>query len=540
MTNRKRSNSAARAALHNAISRRDFLRVGGMAIPAAVMLPAWMSARAATSATTFDYYISTSGSDNNPGTLAAPWAITSLISTSPNNSKMASKRVGFLPGTYKVAGTSGVSGATFIGSGNYPTNGSYCALSIPGGSSGSPTYIGTSDSTGNYSPRTATIFVAAGQAAGTNKWNNAILGTDAGNVNYVTIDGIVINGNGMDCVGPNGNEGAHLIMTQGSGGSFTSPGNQLGFSVVNCELFGITASDSGGNDAAIFLSGNNGGLVQNCYIHDIVKSDQFDHAHGSEMYGCTGVRFLNNTFSNCNAIEPKEGCSNITAAYNYFFGCSVGGSGNAAVLQGWDGAEGNPNSPNTPYSIHHNVFDGCGRITFGESNNAGHSMNISWFNNTIYDTRTGVSGTVVLNSINSAVIQHFNNLYVLAKATGVSGFASFTSGFVSPIGYDCVYAPSAASYAGVFTNGTAWLTGRDPQFTGGTANITSGKGPNQFQVAAGSVCINAGHVGGTAAGAQCNVGAWDGTVTQIGCTFAPGSAGGAGNVIPDAPTLTVS
>ena len=82
------------------------------------MLPAWMTTANAQTATTFDFYISTNGDDGNPGTVSSPWAITSLISNSPNNSKIAGKRVGLIAGTYNVAGTAGVSGATKIGHGS--------------------------------------------------------------------------------------------------------------------------------------------------------------------------------------------------------------------------------------------------------------------------------------------------------------------------------------------------------------------------------------------------------------------------------------
>jgi hypothetical protein len=42
----------------------------------------------------FDYYISTSGSDSNPGTLASPWAITSLQVTNSNFSRFDGVGIG--------------------------------------------------------------------------------------------------------------------------------------------------------------------------------------------------------------------------------------------------------------------------------------------------------------------------------------------------------------------------------------------------------------------------------------------------------------
>ena len=51
-----------------------------------------------------------------------------------------------------------------------------------------------------------------------------------------------------------------------------------------------------------------------------------------------------------------------------------------------------------------------------------------------------------------------------------------------------------------------------------------------YKVQAGSPAYQAGRVGGVASGAVCNVGAWDGTVAQIGCNLAGGLA------VPNAPT----
>jgi hypothetical protein len=81
-----------------ALSRRDVLRAGGLIIPAALVVPAWLS-RTAYAATTFDYYISPSGSDSNPGTSSQPWAITAL---NTKQSLYSGKRVGLLDGTYNV------------------------------------------------------------------------------------------------------------------------------------------------------------------------------------------------------------------------------------------------------------------------------------------------------------------------------------------------------------------------------------------------------------------------------------------------------
>ena len=60
------------------------------------------------SGTTFDYYVSTTGSDSNAGTLASPWAITAI---NTKQATYAGKRVGLLPGTYDVSGLMGTNEA---------------------------------------------------------------------------------------------------------------------------------------------------------------------------------------------------------------------------------------------------------------------------------------------------------------------------------------------------------------------------------------------------------------------------------------------
>src|ERR1700758_1600452 len=69
----------------------------------------------------FDFYISPTGFDSNPGTFEQPWAITAL---NTHRSAYAGKRVGLLDGTYNVV-TVGVT----------DTSGSQVALAVNGGPS---------------------------------------------------------------------------------------------------------------------------------------------------------------------------------------------------------------------------------------------------------------------------------------------------------------------------------------------------------------------------------------------------------------------
>jgi hypothetical protein len=517
-----------RGTSRRAISRREILRIGGVVLPASIMLPAWMTAKAQTT-TTFDFYISTTGSDSNPGTVASPWAITSLQASDPhgNNAKMAGKRVGLVAGTYTIdiSKTQSLVAAS---------DNDHCIFSLPPGTAAAPTYLGSSDTSGNYSARAA-IFVLTPSGY---QQANAFLGVDymaSGDV-WVTIDGIVINGNGADTVGAgHGNEGCHLIaFRSGTTNSYTTPGTAQGFVVQNCEVYGINATDTGGNDAAVWFQGTSGAILQNCYIHDVNKTPQVDHAHGHEEYGCQNSQLLYNTFANCTggAMESKTGCINNVAAYNYVYNCSKGtGGSNTSCIQGWDGGE-TPDGAASQFQVHHNIFDSCGRVCYGEWFNALHENGFAWYNNTIYN-----SGAVVLQATGPWV-QHYNNLYVLTSGNA-SGVASFTSGDTNPLAYDCVY-DVAGSYSGAFSGQTesGLMTGKDPLLSAGTTTLVSGNGASQFQLASGSPCIGAGHVGGTASGAACNIGAWDGAVTQIGASWTTGA--GTPPATPNAAVLKVS
>src|SRR5688572_5831826 len=73
--------------------------LGGTALAAWTLVPRWANAQ--NSGAYFDYYISPTGSNNNPGTQSQPWAL-SALSTKP---AIAGKRIGLLDGTYVTTST---------------------------------------------------------------------------------------------------------------------------------------------------------------------------------------------------------------------------------------------------------------------------------------------------------------------------------------------------------------------------------------------------------------------------------------------------
>jgi len=96
----------------------------------------------------FDYYVSPTGDDVlGDGSLARPWSLIAIGKKVP-----AGKRVGLLPGTYQFATNNGVQTSFYsmIGGGGI-------LIQPAKGTATNPTFIGSSDASGKYSPRTAII-----------------------------------------------------------------------------------------------------------------------------------------------------------------------------------------------------------------------------------------------------------------------------------------------------------------------------------------------------------------------------------------------
>lgn len=501
-------------------SRREVLRRGAAIAAVWAIAPSWTAAQGAP--TPFDHYISPDGSDGNPGTLAQPWAITSLQDTSPNNAKMQGKRTGLLPGTYSIGGMT---------SGSSPSNYEYSILAPPNGTASAVTFIGTSDASGNYSPRTATIVWSGAQTT------NAIIGPNPNGSGYVTVDGLVINGGGL--------AGGHLFQVYSDRTDiYTTAGTLPGIVVQNCEMYGTNATDVGNNDSGVFLEGCAGALVQNNYFHDILKAPQPDHCHAYEEYGCQNCRILYNTLSNVSGgIESKAGSGGTEVAYNYIYNSPY------AALVGFDGAEGNTNSPNLPYSIHHNVFDSnvgsAGYTVLSTDINLLIEQDVSFYNNTVYDPRAGGPfRDVGLAATNGASVSFYNNIMYCPSLTGADtsahpGVINVSSGAVGTLDYNCYFMAmlSLGLDGNVYSTLSSWRAATsadghaiaaDPGFA---VPAAGGKGAQQFQPGSASPCIGTGKGG-------VNIGAWDGKVQQIGCNFGPFS--GSAPTVPSAPVLTVS
>jgi Right handed beta helix region len=450
------------------------------------------------STATFNFYISATGSDTNPGTQASPWAITSLRDTSPNNSKMAGKKVGLLPGTYAVAS---------LTSGSDPVDYQHPVLHIPAGAAGNPTVVQS------VTPRAAILNYSSSLNV------NSCIGQDPGGSGHWTLDGVVINATGYN----------------GSPVSYFPGGGNSGATIQNCEIYGVAGTIFGDNYAGIFQQAANGSLIQNNYFHDIHKPSQPDHCHAFEEYGCTSTQFLYNTIMNCDTgIDGKVNDNNCTIAYNYFYNCPTG------TIQGYDGDQNSTEAVNT---FHHNVIDSCGWQKLIDVSSIC-AQPVVWYNNTAHDSRSGSPTTIDLRTSVANSVKFYNNICVMTSTSGgpSDGSVAFSSGTIATCDYNCYFFNNYTNGWGqgsLYSSLAAWRASRgNPDTHGLTSNpqfssaIVPGAGPTQFQLAGtyghsgSSPCVGVGQGGG-------NIGAWDGTVSQIGCNFLSGAT-------PSAPTLSVS
>jgi hypothetical protein len=481
-------------------SRRDVLARSAGAL-CVLALPEFLVQKAfSQAATTFDFYISSTGSDSNAGTQSSPWAITSLRDSSPNNSKMAGKKIGLLGGTYAIASlTSGSD------SGDYQRP----VFHIPAGSAGAPTVVQS------VQPREAILNFANSTST------NSCIGQNPGGPGHWTLDGIVLNATGFN----------------GSPISYFPGGGNSGATIQNCEIYGVAAITVGNNYAGIFQQDAQGTLIQNNYFHDIHKPSQPDHCHAFEEYGCSNTQFLYNTIMSCDTgIDGKVNDNNCTIAYNYFYNCPYG------AIQGYDGDQNSTEAVNT---FHHNVFDSCGQQKLVDVSSIP-AQPVVWYNNTSYDTRSGAVATIDLRSTVGNSVKFYNNIVVMTANSGGSktGVVAFSAGDIALCDYNDYFFASYASGWGIgslFSSLAAWKLSPgspdahgiavDPKFS---AAIKPGAGPAQFQLsgtyghAGSSPCAAAAQGGG-------NMGAWDGTVNQIGCNFLSGAI-----ATPSAPSLVVS
>lgn len=296
------------------VTRRKVVGGGALAALAATLPFGSMRRVFAASPPSFDFYISPTGDDNNPGTLSSPWSITAL------NSKQltyAGKRIGLLPGIYQYGTVAKVQTTLYSIYQGLAANSIWCTLAINGGPSGTqPTYLASSDASGNYSPRTAIIDCSDPATGSLPTVENSVLGQSAYNLpmpnpvhqfGNVTIDGIVIRNFTF----------AALVFS-----GYESIGQYCDNVVIqNCELYNAQNVKSNNNPGAIWAQWANNLKVANCKIHDLQSnavgsSDPYEH-FGYIQFHSFGTSITNCTFYNCCAISNKDGWQSMDVSYCY-------------------------------------------------------------------------------------------------------------------------------------------------------------------------------------------------------------------------------
>lgn len=525
-------------------SRREVLRRGAIVAAVSAIAPMWTRhAWAQTASGTFDYYISTTGSDSNAGTLAQPWAITSLNRTNGNNSKMKGKRVGMLPGKYAIY--------SMWNSGAYGWQ--TPVLNLPSGSAGARTFLGASDASGNQTIGGVNITasltgIPGGTVPGTSSSSIAMIGKDYRDTDggHCQIDGLVLS----DCT--------NLIVSYYTGTDMW---------VTNCHVYNCWG-DEGNNTGAIWFGGGatNGG-VQNCLIHDVTI------AGSGTLHNCAGIftedtignLYEYNTIYNCNCgiYDKNQNDGGHTYRYNYIevnglnpFNCLMDCAGGPA---------------GTTSKVYNNVFviaPGAntersfwqGICTNGPGANPTQAM--QFYNNTCFVLNGGgVEMGVTYQSSGAGSVTHYNNIYVAAapgfydtvnfntssSAIAISDYNAYIGGCGDHMGRGTNGAPSSnytlANWQSSFSLDTHSFNQASAsgvfQSPGGAQN------PGGYQLASGSPCKSTGRSGGTAGGAAVDMGAWGGTdvntggaISRIGCNLAAPIVSTTSP--PDAPVLSVS
>lgn len=416
------------------ISRRRIVKAGAMGI-AMVTLPFDRIPRAfSQSASAFDYYISPTGDDNNPGTLSSPWSITALNS---KKSIYAGKKVGMIAGTYQHGTVGGVQTTLYsIYQAFSSTTGNWSVLALQGGPSGSqPTYIASCDSSGSYSARAAIIDCsnpsnrALPTASGSVLGQYSYMGSNVSQYGNATVDGIVIR-NFTFCA----------LIFQG-----VSSGNYSGLTIKNCELYDGQNIVSNNNPGAIWIEFSNNAVVTNCKIHDL-KSNGAGGSFSNQLMGFIqfnsyGTEITNCTFYNCSAVSNKDGQQSLNVSYCYL-GWGTFGSGWDRGL--WSPTEYGATVQNylcgagASVNFHHNILVGP-IFGFNESSNNPNAGTINMYNNTFYQPPiTSASPMWVFDGYGNGsdgtptgTWNFYNNIVYAANGTYESGAFS-SSGLTLP------------------------------------------------------------------------------------------------------------
>jgi Right handed beta helix region len=488
------------------VTRRTLLKQGACATFSAATAPILTSRASAQSASPggFNFYISPSGSDSNPGTQDRPWAITAI---NTHRSDYAGKRVGLLDGTYNVYALCQAA----------PQNGT--ALAVNGGSSASsPTVI-----------------------AAVNARKAVLTGANPAGGAYPTKECGII-GQGYMQVPNKGNvilDGLYVTRGWWAGVVFwpqltpAGTGGTTGIVVRNCEIFDIGGDDNH-NPGGVHLKFCSGALIQNNRIHSA------EHAAIQCFLSYSNI-YEYNTIYDCKTSgiynkNPQNG--NHTHRFNYIE-CAVYAMNDCS---GGDAGQ--------VVTVHNNILI-APMIWMGLDVNVPSKQSLVFYNNTCYNT--GAEGCIFYPAGGSSVsppatVKFYNNIIYMPQTTGWQGAVRLCDGTMALSNYN-VFRVAAVAHGLIALNPvsapriapklltlsewqkTSGLDSNSLETTvaaGAMFSATNKLNPNGYALQESAVGRNLGRAGGVASGAVTDVGAWGGGATRIGCDFGPS---------PQAPVL---
>ncbi|HET9109089.1 MAG TPA: hypothetical protein VFN79_18075 [Steroidobacteraceae bacterium] len=479
--------------------------------------------------TAFDYYISTTGSDSNPGTLASPWALTSLTTSSANYSKIAGSTIGILNGTYDIS--------------TWSPSAYSAKLTIPAGlSSTQPTVIQA------VNARAVTLKSdpgASGYVSGSVIGNGAN-GTGSHQIcQYITLDGLIITG------------GTTVPASGVSGVTFTgvSPQDSPGIVIQNCEISWFINPSGAVNIGCItWGTGPTGWLIHNCCLHDCYVSGtaryEHDNASGVHDYAGFGTVEYCSIYGCNNAVYQKNQASTPPPQGDVVRYCYIHpGAGIGLSLAGFNNS-GGTTPPYQAQLFYNNIMENA--PPYDDTNTGANFL----------QSPTTFSNNTVVWTYPRQVADTLSFGYWVGPTTGAPWkFVTFDNniGYMSggaapgkdptllPLGptagdwtrvdYNCYYGATLSfgitSASGVYppTDYTLaqWqaLTGTpdihslnsDPLMQFEASSFVADGGSTQYQLQSGSPCKGAGYGG-------IDIGAWGGTdvntgkpIAQIGCNF---------------------
>lgn len=472
----------------------------------------------------FDFYIGTSGSDSNDGlTTSTPWAITAL------NTKRATytgKTVGLMDGTYDVSSLMPQGGSTYY----------TAALEVDGGTFSASTTIKA------VNARLAILDAkgASGQYGGGTTTQASIMrhGNTMTHQGYLVIDGIKF---------INYKTGAMQI------GTYASSSNLQGVIVRNCEFTGQNGGSNGAgldNNYTIEINQGDGIQVINNYFHDNAgyTSNSADHLSAVLAWACKNTVIEYNTVVNSSNIYGKElGNQGTTIRYNHI-DCTNFTSNGSNGFGDWTGY--NTSGLTIRSSFHHNiVIANQSGANLGNTlgGNGGWSTGLDFYSNTVVLVDTGQilqqHFGAWFPSTNNSALNFYNNLFTGAispdrKMISVNALAWAKCAYnlypSSGTRWRILQAASSSfdntdgDYSNIATYRTAIQTAgglSTSLMELGTVEssqalsslfIQTGSNADYYKLKTGSNALSAGKSDGTSGGTTCDIGAWDGTVTQIG------------------------